>query len=169
MADNLTYDELKMTVAKFEKENIELNSRLQKMKESDKRFNDIAQNTPGWIWEIDANGRYTYSSPLVERILGYSKEEILEKHFYDSFHPDEREKSKIAAYKVIEQKSIFRDFININIRKDGKEVLLLTSGVPIFDENRNFVGYRGTDIDITDLHRAKQSAQRNEAHHPSPL
>ena len=42
MADNLTYDELKMTVAKFEKENIELNSRLQKMKESDKRFNDIA-------------------------------------------------------------------------------------------------------------------------------
>ena len=33
--------------------------------ESEKRFEDIAENTLVWIWEVDAEGRYTYASPVV--------------------------------------------------------------------------------------------------------
>jgi len=39
------------------------------LRESEKRFRDISENALEWIWEVDADGVYTYASPVVERIL----------------------------------------------------------------------------------------------------
>ena len=44
--------------------------------------------------------------------------------------------------------------INRNIKSNGEEVWLSTSGVPILDENDKLIGYRGVDADIT---KKKQS------------
>ena len=60
-------------------------------RESEERFLQVAENAQEWIWEVDNDGLYTYSSPAVERILGYSPEEIIgKKHFYDFFHPQDK-------------------------------------------------------------------------------
>lgn len=32
-----------------------------------------------WIWEVDAQGRYTYASDGVETMMGYKPEEVLGK------------------------------------------------------------------------------------------
>ncbi|GAG82053.1 unnamed protein product, partial [marine sediment metagenome] len=39
------------------------------LRESEKRFRDIAENAFAWIWEVDVNGKYTYASPVVEEIF----------------------------------------------------------------------------------------------------
>ena len=44
---------------------------------SEKRFQEIAGNAAEWIWEVDAMGLYTYSSSVVEDLLGYKPEEIV--------------------------------------------------------------------------------------------
>ncbi len=100
------------------------------LRESEQRFQDIAQAADEWIWEVDANGRYTYASPVVERVLGYTPEEVLSKHFYDLFHPDERETAKAEAFAVFAQKMPFHGFINRNRHKNGASVWLSTTGVP---------------------------------------
>lgn len=121
------------------------------LRRSEERFRLVAENAREWIWEVDAEGLYTYSSPVVEKILGYKPEELVgKKHFYDFFHPDRREELKKTAFENFSRKQPFRHFVNLNLRKDGTTVRLSTSGVPILDEKGNLLGYRGEDTDVTE-------------------
>jgi DNA-binding CsgD family transcriptional regulator len=52
---------------------------------------------------------------------------------------------------------------NINLHKDGYEVVLETSGIPIFDENGQYQGYRGIDRDITKRKLAEQVLEQVNA------
>ncbi|RJR44150.1 MAG: PAS domain S-box protein [Deltaproteobacteria bacterium] len=119
------------------------------LRESEQRFRDITEHAVEWIWEVDSEGRFTYSSPVVEKLLGYTPEEVLGKYFYDFFLPEEREEMKDAAFAVFAAKRPFRDFLNRNLHKNGKTVWLSTSGVPMLDASGNLLGYRGADHDIT--------------------
>ena len=131
------------------------------LREGEKRLRDIAENSREWIWEVDTEGKYTYSSRIVESLLGYKPEEILEKHFYDLFHPDDRESLKQGAFEAFARKEPFHEFVNSNVSKDGKTIWLSTSGIPLFDDGGNLVGYRGSDIDITERKQAEERIKRS--------
>jgi PAS domain S-box-containing protein len=133
-----------------EKANIEL-------RKSELRFKQISENFGEWIWELDKNGLYTYSSDVVKEILGYKKEDIVgKKYFYDFFVPEERDQLKKIAFNAFNRKERFRNFTNRNLHKDGRVIILSTSGLPVFDTDANFIGYRGVDTDIT---RSKNSEE----------
>jgi PAS domain S-box-containing protein len=135
----------------------------EELRKSEERFKQIAENAVEWIWEVDTRGLYTYASPMVENILGYRPEEVVGiKHFYDFFNTEDRERLKKAALEVFEGQRPFRNFVNQNVRKDGKTVWLSTSGVPFRDEKGNFLGYRGADTDITELKRAEEELKKSE-------
>jgi PAS domain S-box-containing protein len=128
------------------------------LRDSEERFREVAEHEQEWIWEVDAEGIYTYASPVVEKMLGYKPEEIIgKKHFYDFFHPDRREEMKKAAFEVYNKKQPFREFLNLNVHKDGSAVWLSTCGVPMLDEEGNLRGYRGADIDVTNRNQPKPS------------
>ena len=130
------------------------------LRKSEQRFEQVAANAREWIWETDTDGRYTYASSAVREILGYSPEEIVGvMHFYDLFHPEDREEAKQTALRAFAEKQAFREFPNRNVHKDGMEVWLSTSGIPVLDEKGGLLGYRGTDTDITALRRAEQERQ----------
>ena len=134
----------------------------EELRKSEKRFQDIVANTGDWIWEVDADGKYTYISPVVERILGYTTEEVIGKHFYDFFHPDERKQLKAAVFEVFTRKERFISFINRNIHKDGHVVILETSGIPIIGHDGKLLGYRGADRDITERKKAEKVMEASE-------
>jgi PAS domain S-box-containing protein len=130
------------------------------LKKSEERFRQVADSADEWIWEVDANGLYTYCSSAVERLLGYSPHELVgKKHFYELFEPSIRQLLKDAAFAVFQQKESFRSFRNANVRKDGKIVVLETSGAPIIDGQGNLRGYLGTDMDVTERLRAAESQE----------
>ncbi|MBU1693497.1 MAG: PAS domain S-box protein, partial [Verrucomicrobia bacterium] len=123
----------------------------QALRESVERFRQIAESAGEWIWEEDAEGLYTYSSPVVEQILGYKPEELVgKKHFYDLFAPYVREEIKKAAFGRALRKEAFRKLANPVVCKDGRVIILETSGVPILDQEGRLLGYRGADTDITE-------------------
>lgn len=124
-----------------------------------KRFKDIAANTGDWIWEVDAQGRYTYSSPLVEKMLGYSPDEVLGRYFYDFFLGEEKEKLKKAAFDVFMSQEKLQGFLNRKAHKDGQEVIVETFGVPILDDQGSLAGYRGVDRDITERKRSEEALE----------
>jgi two-component system cell cycle sensor histidine kinase/response regulator CckA len=123
---------------------------------SEKRFRDITDNAAEWVWELDAQGQYTYSSPVVEQLLGYKPEEVLGKYFYDFFLPDQQEELKNAGLAVFATQKPFRDFLNPNLHKNGQIVWLSTGGIPILDNQGNLQGYRGADIDVTARREAEE-------------
>jgi len=133
------------------------------LQNSEERFRQVAENAEEWIWEMDAEGLYTYASPVVERVLGYTPEELVgKKHFYDLLHPEDQEKLKKAAFWVFDEKHSFRELINRNVHKNGNIVWLSTSGVPIVDDEGILLGYRGADSNITEQKKAEEALRESE-------
>jgi diguanylate cyclase (GGDEF)-like protein/PAS domain S-box-containing protein len=132
---------------------------VEALEESDQRFKDITENAVEWVWEVDSEGKFTYSSPVVEQLLGYKPEEVLGQHFYDLFLPDERQDLKDKAFAIYDVKKGFRDFINRNFHKNGAIVWISTSGVPVLDAAGNLLGYRGANIDITERRQAQEALE----------
>jgi len=127
------------------------------LRESEERFKQVAESAGEWIWETDADGLYIYSSPVVEKILGYTPEEVVgKKYFYDFISPDVKQDLKKSAFEIFSRKNTFNKFTNANLHKNGNIVILETSGVPILDENGQLIGYRGVDTDVTAQKKAEQ-------------
>ncbi|MCK9279959.1 MAG: PAS domain S-box protein [Melioribacteraceae bacterium] len=145
------------------KENAALQKTERELLESEIRFRQVAETAQEWIWEVDTEGMYTYSSPVIEILLGYKPDEVVGKmHFYDFFAPDVKESLRKMAFEAFNERKLFRNFENKNIHKNGKSVILSTSGSPIFDNNGNVKGYRGVDEDITDRKKSEDALKQSE-------
>ena len=132
------------------------------LQESEQRFRDIADNAMEWIWEVDAQGRFTYASAVVANLLGYQPEEVINRPFYDFFHPDDRQELKERALEIMTSNSTFREFIGRHLHKDGRSVWMMTGGVGIRDDQGNLLGYRGGCTDITARLQAEKALQASE-------
>ncbi|MBU8933421.1 MAG: PAS domain S-box protein [candidate division Zixibacteria bacterium] len=127
------------------------------LRESEARFRDVAQSTADWIWEVDAQGRYTYVSDGVEEVLGYVPEDLLGKTPFDLMSEKEAERVSRIFTAIAADKQPIVDLENLNIAKDGHEVYLLTNGVPILDDEGKLAGYRGVDKDITERKQVEEA------------
>jgi len=120
------------------------------LRDAEKRFLQVTENTGEMIWEVDTRGLYRYVSPAVEQILGYRPDELVgKKHFFDLFVPEVLEETKSGALACFESRESFHKFVNLNLHKNGRLVVLETTGVPVLDENGALRGYRGADMDVT--------------------
>jgi diguanylate cyclase (GGDEF)-like protein/PAS domain S-box-containing protein len=133
-----------------------------KIEESERRFQDVATNTGNWIWETDSEGKYTYSSPVVEKVIGYKPEEVVGKFFYEFINPDERDEIKRSVYEIFSQKKDFINVLNNKVHKNGNAVTCETSGIPIFRINGELSGYRGAVRDITARILAEEALEASE-------
>lgn len=130
---------------------------------SEERFKVVSESAEEWIWEVDKNGIYTYSNSIVEKILGYTPEEIVgKKHFFDFFEPSNKKMLKESVFNTFENILAFKDFENVNIHKNGNKVIFKTSGSPIFNSEGELIGYRGADIDITIQKRIEMALLESE-------
>ena len=120
------------------------------LQESEERFRVLTESTSDWIWEVDVNAVYTYASPKVRDLLGYDPEEVVGKTPFDLMCPEEAERVLAEFGSIVESQRAFAGLENKNRHKDGRIVILETSGVPIFDTEGTFQGYRGIDRDITE-------------------
>jgi PAS domain S-box-containing protein len=132
----------------------------QTRQENEERFRDVALSTSDWVWEVDAQGRYTYCSEKVLDVLGYTAEEMLGKTPFDAMPEEEAARVGEIFGEIVANKQPIVDLENRNITKDGREVYLLTNGVPILDGEGNLLGYRGVDKDITERVRAERERER---------
>ncbi|MEA1968909.1 MAG: PAS domain-containing protein [Thermodesulfobacteriota bacterium] len=116
---------------------------------NESRFRDISMSMADWIWEVDKDVRYIFSAGNSKKVLGYEKDELLGKTPFDFMPKEEVLAAKNRFMEIIKKEQPIIDLKNWNLRKDGTRVCLLTNGVPIFDGNGKFTGYRGVGKDIT--------------------
>jgi PAS domain S-box-containing protein len=131
------------------------------LQESQERFGQIAEQSQTVIWEVDANGMYTYVSQIAEKVWGYSPFDLIGKmHFYD-LHPEEhRETYKKLGLELLNELTTLRDFENPIQRKDGTVIWVSTNGIPVTNHQNEFTGYRGADIDITNRKAAEEELRK---------
>ena len=132
------------------------------LQKSKVRFRDIVTNITDWVWEVDAQGHFTYSSEKITDLLGYSIADMLGKTPFDSMKPDEAARVGEIFANISAQKIPFENLENWHVTKHGREVCLLTSGSPIVDQDGNLIGYRGINRDITNLKLAEMERERQQ-------
>jgi len=132
------------------------------IRKNEERLKDIISNMADWVWEVDKNGIYTYSSDKVSDILGISAKEVIGKTPFDFMSPEEAKRVEAICSKIAADKAPIKDLLNWNIGTSGKKVCLLTNAVPLLDPEGNLQGYRGVDKDITEQKNMEDSLRQSE-------
>ncbi len=126
------------------------------LRKSEERLRDLVFSTADWVWEIDMNGKYTYSSQKGNEFFEVSQEEIIGKTPFDFMPADEISRVGSIFAEIVEQKAPIKDLENWNIGKNNERICLLTNGLPILDDQGELIGYRGIDKNITDRKLSEQ-------------
>lgn len=87
----------------------------------DMLYRGLVEHSPAIIYVLDSDGRTIFINDAVERLLGYSKEELLGKELVDIVHPDDRQ---VAYWPLRERRRSQRATRNLQIR------LMAKSGAP---------------------------------------
>lgn len=139
------------------------------LRKSEERLRDIIFSSADWVWEVDKNGKYTYSSQKVNELLVASEDEIIGKTPFDFMPLEEAKRVSAIFSEIVAKKEPIVDMENWNIGKNGDLICLLTNGRPIFDEKGELIGYRGIDKNITErklseqeLVKAKEKAEESD-------
>jgi PAS domain S-box-containing protein len=136
---------------------------LEEVRASNARYLNLVNSIPDWIWEVDAQNRFVYSSPSVRQILGYEPEEVIGRTPLDFMPPSEVLRVEKLFSSVAMKQKPFNGIENTNRHRDGHLVVLETSGNPIWGRNGEFAGYLGIDRDITARKRVEKALQESES------
>ena len=137
----------------------ERRSMEQALRESEERLRNLLEVTSDWVWEVDERGAYTYVSPKVRELLGYEPAEVLGKTPFDLMTPEETARAADGVRERVARRESFAFQEYTTRHKDGRSVVLETSGTPVFDAEGRFRGYHGISRDITERKAAQARIQ----------
>ncbi|MEO8823061.1 MAG: PAS domain-containing protein [Ginsengibacter sp.] len=81
-------DAIKSSLKKYQ-EDKECHEYVDKLEKAETRFRALIENTVDSVVILNTEGRVTYASPSIERVLGYTEEEALQVSIFDVVHPDD--------------------------------------------------------------------------------
>jgi len=127
---------------------------------SEEKFRDLVENIHDWIWEADRDVVFTYSSPRVLDLMGYTPEEIVGKSMYSFMEPEKVKRISSILSELIRQHKQYETAEKTMIGKKGRLVEFEMTVTLIYDEQGVFKGYKGICRDITDRKRAEEALRR---------
>lgn len=133
------------------------------LRKSEERYRSLIETTNDWIWEIDDNFRFTYSSLKVQTILGYERTNVIGQSIFDLIAANKRKavQDEFSELALHQEAFVGKEFSFENA--DGDVTIFETSGIPLFDNSGIFLGYRGIAKDITERKKTElQIARMND-------
>lgn len=127
------------------------------LQESEERFRNMADTAPVMIWVMGPDKLVTFFNKTYLDFTGRTPEQELGRGWVGLVHPEDLEHCSEILHSSFDARRNFQ--IECRARRaDGEYRWVLCSGVPRFGPDGVFVGYIGSDIDITDLRRAQKEA-----------
>jgi len=134
----------------------------QALRRSEARYRLMADNTADVIWVLDvATTRFTYVSPSVERLRGYTSEEVLSQSLDEVMTPESRAAVAANLPRVIAAFQSGDESARINVdevdqpRKDGTVVATEVTTTFLTDADGNVDRVLGVSRDITERRKAE--------------
>ncbi len=119
------------------------------LRESEKKYRELADSLPVKLFETDAQGTVTFLNPFALEGLQYTREDLTKGlHIKDVLDKKQWDKAQKNFRKKIAEESS-ETIESVAKRKDGTTFPVLVNIHPILEENR-FSGLRGFAVDITE-------------------
>jgi two-component system sensor kinase FixL len=158
-------DHLRRRTAEFHETILRLHEQIaerlqagEALRESERRFKDFASSSSDWFWEMGADLRFIWLSDQFERLSGISPNKVVGGTREQLGRSDPGDAAWARHLDDLRARRPFRDFRYRAWRDDGDEVHFSVSGVPVFDGEGRFQGYRGTGTNITAEVQAEKQA-----------
>lgn len=149
----------------------EISGKGRRLEESEERYRLIAENAADVIWIMDMEFKRTYTSPSVERLRGFTPEEVENMTPGEFITPESiQEAMKVFAEEMeIEKRGDAdpdrsRTFEVEQLRKDGSTVWTEVTANFLRDESGKPVGILGVGRDIDDRKRAEEELEHYREH-----
>lgn len=130
------------------------------LRKSEERYRSLIETTNDWIWEINENFNFTYSSLKIQTILGYELNNILGSSILDLIPTHQREEVEKEFTELAIRQEAFVGVEQYFEDSEGNIAIFETSGIPLFANNGIFKGYRGISKDITERKKTERQIAR---------
>ena len=134
------------------------------LRESEEKYHLLFDLTWDWVYWLDGDYRFVYSSPSCERITGYSAEEFINDPalFMGIIHPEDR--VLMAEHRKVLQSSAPHGELEFRIvRRDGEVRWIEHVCKPIVTAAGSRLGRRSDNRDITERRRTAEELRLSEA------
>ncbi len=125
------------------------------LSESEERYRELFENAKDAIYVHDLSGRYTSVNRAAEQLIGFSREEILGKHFSNFVSPRDLKHARTNFCRKLDEENETKYEVNV-VNRDGRRIPVEVSSRLIY-ENGVAVGVQGTARDITDRKRVQEA------------
>ena len=130
------------------------------LRESERKYRLLADNSTDVIWTMTLDGRFTYVSPSVKSLSGYTPEEVLEIPFHEYVVKScvEPAMTELAAQLAKPPAERARS-MTLEIQqycKDGSVKDIEITACWLLDDDGNSVGVQGSTRDITDRKKIEE-------------
>jgi diguanylate cyclase (GGDEF)-like protein/PAS domain S-box-containing protein len=140
------------------------------LKASEDHYRLLADNSNDVIWTMDLDGHFSYVSPAVERLRGFTPAEVLDQTFDEVICPGSRliitDRIQRAIQMALAGNSVIPpEYIEIEQPcKDGSTVWTEASAQLIFNERHEPIGFVGISRDIRERKQAEQQLKHDATH-----
>lgn len=115
------------------------------------RLDDFVRAAADWTWETDRHLNYRHLSGGATKVFGVPAQKLLQGYVFSLSYFRKVDEDLLDLVKTMEAREPFRNRQARLEDSHGRARLLLLSGVPGYDdESGQFLGYRGTGLDITE-------------------
>jgi two-component system NtrC family sensor kinase len=132
------------------------------LRQSEQRFRDVTEAAGAYIWEITADGVYTFVTEQSKVIKGYGPDDLLGHSPFEFMCPEDIPHATAIVETAAKNKSVFQ-LEHRDVLPSGAVVWEAVSGIPILDDSGEITGFRGTGLSITDRKLAEMQIAESEA------
>ena len=125
------------------------------LRESEERYRELFENAKDAIYVHDLSGRYTSVNRAAERLSGFTREEILGRHFSNFVAPRDLKYARTNLCRKLDEENETIYEVDM-ITRDGRRVPVEVSSRLIYEKGVA-VGVQGTARDITERKRAQEA------------
>jgi PAS domain S-box-containing protein len=118
-------------------------------RESEQRFNVMADSVPLMIWVYDAAGRMLFANRVWETFYGQTAEETRKHGWQHLVHPDDRARVAEAFAASLKQRQSFETTARVR-RADGEWRWVEYHGLPRRGGRGELLAFAGTSVDVTE-------------------
>ncbi|MDD4137441.1 MAG: PAS domain S-box protein [Methanoregula sp.] len=134
------------------------------LKDSERKFRDLAEMLPQSIWECDVEGNLTYANHRSFEMYRFEPDDLKTRlTIWQMIHPDDRERVQTDFFEAREHEpgEFPQTHEYLALRKDGSTFPALVYHTPLTRDNK-IVGMRGINIDISERVNAEQMLRQSE-------